>query len=794
MERAPGPGYAPGAPTPTQSVRKGIDPDSIPSPVAVQEADQKMFAENPYNTATKEPPPLASTKYDAMDYGNCTPRVMRSTLYGVPVSSELQKQAQIPFWISLAPFADNNEREFNCKFVDHGKDGPIRCKRCKAYLNPGVLFVDGGTNWLCNFCGSSNQVSPEYFCNLDGNGLRIDHHEKPELCMGSVEYSWPADLETYRRPPSVPSYMFVIEVSHNSVKSGVISRVTQAVRELLDFFPRDPDNPEEPSPVKIGFVTYDQSVHFYNLRKGLVTPQMMVVSDTQEPFVPLEHGLLVNINESREVIECLLDRLPHMFVSSHCTEPVMGSAVQAAQMAMQSTGGKLLLFQSSLCVNGLGKLKKRDEHKVMNSDKEVELFKSQSNFYKKQAEECVKNGIHVDQFIFPHSYMDVATMGDMSKITGGSLNIYTDFDGNRKGSKLIADIKHVVRRSTAFDAVMRVRCSTGLTATDTIGSFLMQDSRTIEMAGLDSDKCMAVQIQYNDRLNENQDAAFQCAMLYTTIGGQRRVRVHTLSLRICKDLADVFRSADMDALLNVLPRIAVNDSQRVKLTDIRANFTNSVVSILTAYRKKVAQNTASGQLILPESLKLLPVYGASILKSDALQPGHAVPIDARVASMNQILSMPVHRSVPYYYPVAIALHEIDPNNDKSPPRVRCSLQRLKSHGAYLVENGQMMFLWIGQNCNASWLTQALGVASFHSVDITMSSFPVLDTALSKRIRALVDDWQTTRQTHLLLHIAKQKDKSEQQFLRMMVEDEAPPIESYVNYLCSVHRRIQTQLQ
>lgn len=56
------------------------------------------------------------------------------------------------------------------------------------------------------------------------------------------------------------------------------------------------------SPVKVGFVTYNKILHFYNVKSALAQPQMMVVSDTAEMFVPLLDGFLVSYQESRAVI------------------------------------------------------------------------------------------------------------------------------------------------------------------------------------------------------------------------------------------------------------------------------------------------------------------------------------------------------------------------------------------------------------------------------------------------------------------------------------------------------------
>jgi hypothetical protein len=31
--------------------------------------------------------------------------------------------------------------------------GPIRCSRCKAYINPFMRFIDQGKHFVCNLCG-----------------------------------------------------------------------------------------------------------------------------------------------------------------------------------------------------------------------------------------------------------------------------------------------------------------------------------------------------------------------------------------------------------------------------------------------------------------------------------------------------------------------------------------------------------------------------------------------------------------------------------------------------------------
>ena len=50
-------------------------------------------------------PPLVTTDMVVEDQAVCSPRFLRSTMYSVPVSADMLKQAQVPFVLSVQPFA-----------------------------------------------------------------------------------------------------------------------------------------------------------------------------------------------------------------------------------------------------------------------------------------------------------------------------------------------------------------------------------------------------------------------------------------------------------------------------------------------------------------------------------------------------------------------------------------------------------------------------------------------------------------------------------------------------------------
>lgn len=66
-----------------------------------------------------------------------------------------------------------------------------------------------------------------------------------------------------------PSYMFVIDVSVSSVSSGLLAATVEGIRGALDAL-------SENERTMVGFLTFDSTLHFYNLKASLAQPQMLV--------------------------------------------------------------------------------------------------------------------------------------------------------------------------------------------------------------------------------------------------------------------------------------------------------------------------------------------------------------------------------------------------------------------------------------------------------------------------------------------------------------------------------------
>uniref|UniRef100_A0A7N9ASZ6 SEC24 homolog D, COPII coat complex component n=1 Tax=Mastacembelus armatus TaxID=205130 RepID=A0A7N9ASZ6_9TELE len=789
------PGAFPGAPsTLAGPPQKKLDPDSIPSITQVIEDDQVKRGGQVFSTNIRgQVPPLVTTDFTVQDQGNASPRFIRCTTYTLPCTADLAKQCQVPLASIIKPFASLPKNENPLYVVNHGETGPIRCNRCKAYMCPYMQFIDGGRRYQCGFCNCVNEVPVFFFQHLDHMGRRVDFYERPELSLGSYEFVATLDYCKNNKPPNPPGYIFMIDVSYNNIKSGLVKLICNELKTLLEKLPREEG--AESSPVKVGFVTYNKVLHFYNVKSALAQPQMMVVSDTAEMFVPLLDGFLVNYQDSRAVIYNLLDQIPDMFADTNESETVFAPVIQAGVEAFKAAecSGKLFIFHSSMpTAEAPGKLKNRDDKKLVNTEKEKTLFQPQKGVYEQLSKDCVAQGCCVDLFIFPSQYVDLATMADVPSHTGGSIYKYNNFQVQH--SHFLRDLRKDVQKSVGFDAIMRVRTSTGFRATDFFGAVHMNNTTDIEMAAVDCDKAVTVELKHDDTLSEETGAHMQCALLYTTLSGQRRLRIHNLSLNCSSQLLELYKSCETDSLVNFFAKSAYRAILNQPLKNVREILVNQTAHMLACYRKNCASPSAASQLILPDAMKVFPVYMNSLMKTAPLLGSTELSTDDRAHQRLSVTAMGVEDTQLLLYPRLIPLHNTDVSSEALPAPVRCSEERLTDSGMFLLENGHSMFLWLGQGCPPDLIQSIFNLPSLAHLQGHMCALPELDNPLSKKVRSIISGLLDKRPNSMKFQIVRQKDKPEMLFRQFLVEDKGlHGSSSYMDFLCYVHREIRQLL-
>jgi len=147
-------------------------------------------------------------------------------------------------------------------------------------------------------------------------------------------------------------------------------------------------------------------------------------------FMPFLDGFLCDPRESENLIDQLMEKIPSMFSQSQETETVLGPAIRAGLEALKAAEctGKLLVFHSSLpTAEAPGKLKMREERKLLGTDKEKTVITPQTTFYNQLGQDCSGSGCRVDLFVAHNAFVDIATIGQVARLTGGQVYKYTYF-------------------------------------------------------------------------------------------------------------------------------------------------------------------------------------------------------------------------------------------------------------------------------------------------------------------------------------------------------------------------------
>uniref|UniRef100_A0AAQ5X0D9 SEC24 homolog B, COPII coat complex component n=1 Tax=Amphiprion ocellaris TaxID=80972 RepID=A0AAQ5X0D9_AMPOC len=709
---------------------------------------------------------------------NCSPQTFRCTLTSIPQTQALLNKARLPLGLLLHPFRDLQQLPVITS------NTIVRCRSCRTYINPFVTFLDQ-RRWKCNLCYRVNDVPDEFMYNPVTRSYG-EPHKRPEVQNSTVEFI--ASSDYMLRPPQPAVYLFVLDVSHNAVEAGYLKYFCESLLENLTKLPGD-------MRTRVGFLTFDSTIHFYNLQEGLSQPQMLVVSDIDDVFIPSHDSLMVNLKESKELVKDLLTSLPEMFSQTRETHSALGPALQAAYKLMSPTGGRITVFQTQLPTLGAGALQSREDPNQRSSAKHLGPA---TDFYKKLALDCSGQQIGVDLFLLSSQYADLASLACMSKYSAGSVFYYPSFHyihNPAQLEKFQKDLERYLTRKIGFEAVMRIRCTKGLSIHTFHGNFFVRSTDLLSLANVNPDSAFAVQMSIEDSLADSSLACFQAALLYTSSRGKRRIRVHTLCLPVVNQLSDVYAGADVQAITCLLANMAIDRSVSSSLSDARDALVNAVVDLVSAYKSNVSNLQQSG-LVVPASMRLFPLYILALLKQKALRTGTSTRLDERVFAMCEFKTQPLQQLMRMVHPDLYRLDNLSDQgalhlNDTVVPQphlLHLSAERLSRDGAFLMDCGNVSFqdyLFMAHSAGVGFIKRFFSGFLFNLIYILhfiASHIPELETPLSERVRAFLDWLQDNR--------AFSYDASAKATLfQHLVEDQSEVASSYRDFLQHIQQQM-----
>ncbi len=84
---------------------------------------------------------------------------------------------------------------------------------------------------MCNMCTFPNDVAPEYFAPTDPSGVRVDRLQRPELTLGTVEFTVPK--EYWAKEPVGLRWLFLIDVSQEAINRGFLEAFCNGILKAL---------------------------------------------------------------------------------------------------------------------------------------------------------------------------------------------------------------------------------------------------------------------------------------------------------------------------------------------------------------------------------------------------------------------------------------------------------------------------------------------------------------------------------------------------------------------------------
>ncbi|KAJ8606471.1 hypothetical protein MRB53_040930 [Persea americana] len=189
-----------------------VDPEAIPSVARARDVATQQYQTQVYPTMEKHLPPPAAVPFVGFDQGNSAPKFARLTVNNIPATAEALNTTALPLGLILQPLASLQEGEMPIPVLDFGEAGPPRCRRCRT----------------------------DYFAPTDPSGARVDRAQRPELMLATCE--------------------------------GIIKALYGPDPEQDTDDSAEPTLPRIPVGAKVGVITYDKDINFYNLSASLTTP------------------------------------------------------------------------------------------------------------------------------------------------------------------------------------------------------------------------------------------------------------------------------------------------------------------------------------------------------------------------------------------------------------------------------------------------------------------------------------------------------------------------------------------
>ncbi|KAG7026073.1 SEC23 [Cucurbita argyrosperma subsp. argyrosperma] len=476
---------------------------------------------------------------------------------------------------------------------------PLRCRTCRAILNPFSIVDFAAKIWICPFCFQRNHFPPHYASISDDN---LPAELFPQYT--TIEYE--SSGETVSSVPSV--FMFVLDTC---IIEEEIAFLKSALSQAVDLLP---DNS------LVGLITYGTFVHVHELGFGQI-PKTFVFKGSKDvskdqlleqmnfflkkPKPPTgviagaRDGLstesisrfLLPKSECEFALNSVLEELqkdpwavPADQRAPRCTGTALSIAASLLGACVPGSGARILAFVGGPSTEGPGAIVSKNLSEPIRSHKDLDKdsaphFHKAVKFYEGLSKQLVHQGHVLDLFACALDQVGIAEIKVAVEKTGGLVVLAESFGHSVFKDSLKRVFSGEYDLGLASNGIFEINCSKDIKVQGVIGPCASLEKKgplcsdTVIGQGNTSawkmcgfDKATTLNLIFEIVKKETSDATVQSAsnqfyfqfLTYQNSSGQMRLRVTTLSRRWVAgpgSIQDLIAGFDQEAAAAVMARL-----------------------------------------------------------------------------------------------------------------------------------------------------------------------------------------------------------------------------------------------
>jgi len=198
-------------------------------------------------------------------------------------------------------------------------------------------------------------------------------------------------------------------------------------------------------------------------------------------------------------------------------------------------------------------------------------------------------------------------------------------------------------------------------------------------------------------------------------------------------------------------------------------------------------------LLISQSLRLLPLFVLACLRSSGFR--NNVRVDERSYCFSQFKTLPLTLLLQLVYP---DLYRIDTLTDDGaikeedddgaeiiipqPTRLQLSFEKISATGMYLLDVGDIIYIYICRGIHALILERLLGITRLQDVDETQTELPERDNEESERLRVFISWLNASKPYPAPIQLIREDSKARNIFVQHVIEDRLDGSFSYFEFL------------